>query len=409
MLVLTTVQADQLRRYSLPEYASVEIDIEPSIAADMHADGHVSVAPSVTTGFHAVTAKHKVGVLRYGDVELRIIPKVAVSRLLYLTTYTDDSGSWQELDTLLGAADDPLSALAHALAFHGEAALRPTPLQGYVTHEAAERRVRGRLLFDQQLSRRPGIHLPVELRYDEYEVNIVENRVLKTAIGIVERHVLDPSLARRLAHLRFRLDGVEPWPAGMSVPTFNFTRMNQRYRAALALARLILEQRSLEFPDQTQRGSAFLFNMNHIFESYVEAELRRELEGHGGRVDGQRKTHLDEADTVLMKPDVTWWSGDQCLAVIDAKYKRTTNGDFPNADAYQMLAYCTRLGLRRGVLVYADLGGGAGDSTIIRNAGVEIITTALDISGSIEELRSSAAALAGLVSESASTTSGVGS
>jgi 5-methylcytosine-specific restriction enzyme subunit McrC len=137
--------------------------------------------------------------------------------------------------------------------------------------------------------------------------------------------------------------------------------------------------------------------MNHVFENYVEAALRRGLEGRGGRVDGQRKTHLDEADTVLMKPDVTWWTGDQCLAVIDAKYKHTTSDDFPNADAYQMLAYCTRLGLRRGVLVYADLGGGAGNSTVIRNAGVEIVTTALDISGSIEELEESAAALADLV------------
>jgi 5-methylcytosine-specific restriction enzyme subunit McrC len=401
MCVLTTLQADQLRRYSLPEYATVEIDIDAAVAADMHADGHVSVAPSVTPGLYTVKAKHKVGVLRYGDVELRIVPKVAVSRLLYLAAFSDDFGSWQELETLLGAADDPLSALAHALAFHGEAALRPTPLQGYVTHESAEQRLRGRVLFDRQLSRRPGIHLPVELRYDEYEVNIVENRVLKAALRIVERHLLDPALARRLAHLRFRLDGVEPWPAGKSVPTFDFTRLNQRYRAALALARLILEQRSLEFPDQTHRGSAFLFNMNHVFEKYVEAELRRMLEGIGGRVDGQRATYLDEADTVLMKPDVTWWFGDHCRAVIDAKYKRTTSNDYPNADAYQMLAYCTRLGLRRGVLVYADLDGEAGDSTIIRHAGIEIVATSLDISGSIEDMRSGAAALAGLVSASA--------
>lgn len=399
--MLTTLQADQLRRYSLAEYASIEIDLEPAIAADMHGDGHVSVAPSVPPGSYTVKAKHKVGVLRYGDVELRIVPKVAVSRLLYLASHTDDSASWQELDTLLGATDDPLSALAHALTFHGEAALRPTPLQGYVTYEAAERRLRGRILFDQQLSRRAGIQLPIELRYDEYEVNIVENRVLKTALGLVERHLADPALARRLAHLRFRLDGVDPWPAGMSVPTFNFTRLNERYRAALALARLILERRSLEFPDQTQRGSAFLFNMNHVFEKYVEAELRRALQGCGGRVDGQRKTYLDETDTVLMKPDVTWWSGDRCLAVIDAKYKRTTSDDYPNADAYQMLAYCTRLGLRRGILVYADLDGEAGDSTIIRNAGIEIAVTALDISGSIEDLRSSVTALAGLVSASA--------
>ena len=215
----------------------------------MHADGHVSVAPSVTPRLYTVTAKHKVGVLRYGDVELRITPKVAVSRLLYLASYTHDPRSWRELDTLLDTTDDPLSALAHALAYHAEHALRPTPLQGYVTHEAAERRLRGRVLFGQQ-NRRAGIQLPVELRYDEYEVNIAENRVLKTALGVVERHFPDPTMARRLAHLRFRLDGVEPWPAGTSVPSFSFTRLNERYRAALALARLILEQRSLEYPDQ---------------------------------------------------------------------------------------------------------------------------------------------------------------
>ena len=167
-------------------------------------------------------------------------------------------------------------------------------------------------------------------------------------LNVVERHLPDPALARRLAHLRFRLDGVEPWSAGMSIPTFDFTRLNERYRAALALARLILKQRSLEFPDQTQRGSAFLFNMNHVFEKYVEAELRRALEGHGGRVDGQRETHLDEADTVLMKPDVTWWSGDHCLAVIDAKYKRTTSDDYPNADAYQMRSARPAAGSTRG-------------------------------------------------------------
>ncbi|WP_158412114.1 McrC family protein [Ilumatobacter nonamiensis] len=398
----TTLRADHLRQYSLSEYESVDIEIGPKVAADMHADGHVSVAPSLAPGFHTIKAKHKVGVLRYGGVELRIVPKVAVSRLLYLASYSHDSSAWEELDTLLGAADDPLSALAHALAYHGEAALRPTPIQGYVTHEEAERRLRGRVLFDRQLSRRAGIQLPIELRYDEYEVNVVENRVLKTAFGLVERHTPDPALSRRLAHLRFRLDGVEPWPTGMSVPAFHFTRLNDRYRASLALARLIVEQGSLEFPDRTQRGSAFLFNMNHVFEKYVEAELRRALESRGGRVVGQRQTFLDEADTVAMKPDVTWWSGDHCLAVIDAKYKRATSDDFPNADAYQMLAYCTRLGLRRGVLVYADLGDTIHDSTTIRNAGVEIVTTALDISGSIDDLRANVTALAKVVTAPAS-------
>lgn len=396
--VLTTTPADRLRRYSVAEYGSIDMQIDPPTASLMHAEGHVTVSPSTSPDLQTVKAKHKVGVLRYGDIELRILPKVSVSRLLYLASFADGLDSWQELDTLLGSVDDPFSALAHALTFHSEAALKPTPLQGYVTHATAEKHLRGRILFGEQISRRAGVQLPVELRYDEYEINIIENRILKTALGIVERHLRDPVLTRRLAHLRFRLDGVDPWPVGMKIPIMNFTRMNERYRPALALARLLLEQRSLEFPDQSHQGSAFLFNMNHVFETYVESELRRTLQPRGGRIDGQRVTHLDVGDSVVMKPDVTWWSGDHCRAVIDAKYKRTVNDDYPNADAYQMLAYCTRLGLRRGVLVYADLDGHSNHSTTIRNAGIEIVVTALDIGGSIEDLRSSAAALADLVS-----------
>lgn len=125
--------------------------------------------------------------------------------------------------------------------------------------------------------------------------------------------------------------------------------------------------------------------------------MRRALESRGGRVDGQRETYLDEADTVLMKPDVTWWSGNRCIAVIDAKYKRSARDDYPNSDAYQMLAYCTRLGLRRGVLVYADVDGQPGAPTIVRNTGIEIVTTALELGGSIDDLQSSGNALAALV------------
>jgi 5-methylcytosine-specific restriction enzyme subunit McrC len=39
--------------------------------------------------------------------------------------------------------------------------------------------------------------------------------------------------------------------------------------------------------------------------------------------------------------------------VIDAKYKQLVDARFPNADAYQMLAYCAGLGQERGFLVYA--------------------------------------------------------
>jgi len=64
--------------------------------------------------------------------------------------------------------------------------------------------------------------------------------------------------------------------------------------------------------------------------------------------------------------------------VFDAKYKvDDAAGRYPNADLYQMLAYCTVLGLPRGWLVYA--GGGRPLERLVRNTGIRIVEWPLDL------------------------------
>lgn len=63
---------------------------------------------------------------------------------------------------------------------------------------------------------------------------------------------------------------------------------------------------------------------------------------------------LDEEMRLRLKPDLTWWAGGTLRAVVDAKYKALTDDRFPNADAYQMLAYCKGFNVSSGTLVYAQ-------------------------------------------------------
>jgi 5-methylcytosine-specific restriction enzyme subunit McrC len=65
-------------------------------------------------------------------------------------------------------------------------------------------------------------------------------------------------------------------------------------------------------------------------------------------------------------------------AVADAKYKAGKRGDYPEADLYQMLAYCTALGLGEGHLVYAK-GAAAHAAHRVRHAGIVIHQHALDL------------------------------
>ena len=383
-----------MRSITVAEHAAIDVELDAALAAAIHADGHLSVSPS-RSGRYRLKAGNSVGIVHYADLEVRIVPKVPIERLLYLAAHGKFDSGWYDLEARLARVADPRSALAHVMVWHAERALRPTPLQGYRTVESSERHLRGRVLFDRQLARRAGVAIPVELRFDEYDLDIVENQVLLAALQRVASTADDPLLLRSLRRSCRSLDSVTPWPSSRPVPEIPWTRLNQRYRPAIRLARLLLEHGSLESGGGGVDGRAFLIDMPRVFEAFLTAGLTDALARHGGEVQAQHVTALDEGAAITMKPDITWWHGDRCRAVIDAKYKRVRNASYPNADAYQMLAYCTRLGVPEGWLVYADLDGSAPVSQVVRNAGVTIHVESIDLGGAIEGVESSVLELAG--------------
>src|ERR1039457_4770631 len=118
--------------------------------------------------------------------------------------------------------------------------------------------------------------------------------------------------------------------------------------------KLVLRATSVEHESGTVAVNGFLLDMPRLFEDFVTVALREALESaYGGRVDDQDQNHFDEAGQVRLRPDIVWKVRGSAVAVIDAKYKAEKPAGYPNADLYQLLAYCTVLGLRRGHLVYA--------------------------------------------------------
>lgn len=79
-----------------------------------------------------------------------------------------------------------------------------------------------------------------------------------------------------------------------------------------------------------------------------------------------------------MVPDLVWYRGGKPLAVVDAKYKVERVAGYPNVDLYQMLAYCTALGLPVGHLVYAK-GNEMEQQLVVRGSGVQLHAHALDL------------------------------
>lgn len=346
---------------------------------------------------HWLMPNGRVGAVRFDDLQVDVTPnqKLDVTHLMFLLGYAKDPGF--RPDSVVGEAHGDLwPAMAQSLAASVERALRMGVLQGYTSEQQALLTVRGRVAFDDQIRRRPGHTVPIEVRYDDFSPDIAENQILLAAIHLmlgVPR--LDSEMRRRLLHLGARFVGVKRLVPGTPTPRWQPTRLNERYHAALGLAEVLLRHASTRASATGVTMSAFVVVMWKVFEDFVTTALTEALAAHPGHSSPQLPVYLtgagdwsegrtgrgqeDPHGDVLMNVDVVHVDGSGAPDVVfDAKYKlASSTGRYANADHYQMLAYCTALGVPTAWLIYA--GGGADIRRKIKNAGVEVVTTPLNL------------------------------
>lgn len=343
-----------------------------SISPSMDKQGHYDLKPASV-----------IGAIEIGRLQIQISPKISVQHLFFLLSYSLDPKWWRT--TTFAFPPDASLYEAVVVAFLNvlEGALRGGLLHGYRNVQDVLPTIRGRIRIDEQLRRRFGLAPPVEVRYDEFTEDIEENRLLRAAL----RRVSDVPF--RLADTRQRVRRAEFLLQNVQVgeyhpkqlPDILYTRLNERYRLPIELARLILQATSIDTGSGAVRSAAFLIDMNWVFEKFVVVALREAL-GLSAQTLAQggqgHKFWLDEDFRVPLKPDISWWESGTCCFVGDAKYKRATPDYMPNADLYQLLAYCVATGLPSGMLIYAA--GECKDVVhLVRHAGKELHVVSLKL------------------------------
>ena len=333
-----------------------------------------------------LTPSSTVGAVEVGDLSVLIEPKIGIRQLLSLACYAIGKVRFQAKDFDLPEESALPDALALALAKAARQAFSRGLLHGYRTEEEALLTVHGRIRFDEQIRRRPGMLLPIEVRYDEFTDDILANQLVKAAAHRLGRMPLrSPEARRGLGWVAGMLDNVSlrEWPPN-AVPEVAFDRLNEHYRNVVTLARLVLRHGSFESRRGDVRASGFLMDMNKIFQEFVTVALREKLEISEREFGERQICSLDEGGRIHLKPDLVWQDSGRCVFVGDAKYKRI-DGSVPNADLYQLLAYTTALRLPGGLLVYAK--GEREPATYkVRLSDKRLEVAALDLSGALEDV-----------------------
>lgn len=364
-------------------WATDSFEISDEVASAIAQSGIAAVSQPPGTTAWTIAPGSNVGVVAGDQWALEVAPRLSIPRMMFLLTYALDPKGWRE-DTIAVEQDTNLfAAIANGFASSALRAVNPAPLCGYRNTRESSVSLRGRVLFGEQISRSKGLPIPIETEFDEFTEDIPENQMLCGAALCLLSLPLIPTRTRgELEHLLFSLDGVQPTLPSADVSRPVVTRLNEHYSGALALSELILRAGSVRAELGSIDFTSFVFDMNKVFEDFLAIALGDALERHGGEVISQYSGEtLDVERRIRLKPDLLWRekSGGSWLGAIDAKYKRLESTAFPNADAYQMLAYCTACKLSSGFLVYAQDETAHARAHSIRNSDVLIRVEAIDV------------------------------
>jgi 5-methylcytosine-specific restriction enzyme subunit McrC len=350
-----------------------------------------------------LTPKSRVGTVVLPSLRLLIRPKAGMRNTLYLlaSAFRVD---WSD-DRFPYDTDDLALAIGWWLDREVERAARWGLVHDYVDRRELLTTIRGRVAFERQLAARPGLRIPIECTFQDYSEDTPLNRVLKAAhYALLRMPGLDVDLARRLRHrARLVLGGVRKVDyAPGALPEIPQRGVHREWEAALGIARLILSELTIRDAPGTIDALAFTVDMNVLFQHYVTAVTRERAAAAGCVLEAGRVRALTTGGTradgaavpaVTIKPDLVLIRDDAPVAVSDIKYKLPGGGaGWRPSDAYQLIAYCVRLGLAQGLLVMC----GARPLSVSQlvDAPLALATIGVDLSGTPAQILAQARAAA---------------
>ncbi len=430
-------------RIELREYGCAVLPLTDEQAVALNrVDGgqHLTVEPAEQPSHWQIRAHHYVGSINVAGLQVLVRPKIPLRNLFLLLEVGLHERDWRDEAVRFETTGDLLPAVVSFFARTTETTLARGLYHSYREQRDRLVALRGRIDIARQLAQ-PGVAIPTACRFTEFTVDLIENSYLKAAVSRSLRVAgVQPVDRRRLMQHLVTLEDVGDVPhRHTDDDRVVFTRLNEHYKPALRLARLVLANLTLQDAVGETQASSFMLDMNDLFERFVTERLQRELRGRLD-VKGQHVDHLGrERDShgkerkLEIKPDLLFQAADSPRFVADIKYKLTDEAaGGRHADYYQLLAYTTALDLPEGVLIYCldanrpddpdvdDDGSTAGfpgtqvpasskraaatSSVRVRHVGKVLHTYALDLSGTADDVAKNVRELADWIARRAAAT-----
>ncbi len=348
-------------------------------------------------GHDRITVGHHVGYVEVGQLAIEILPKVdrtpargadatpwrnGLLRMLHSAT-----GIRLEAPTAASqrAGRSPLIELIAVRFLNDvERLVREGLAKGYREDERNCTAFRGRLLVQQNLRENVARDDRFYVRYVTFDSDMVLNRVIQETLRVLGLRRLSAGTAFRVAACRAGFPDVQ----GLRVDAGTFDRLPKgrtaaRYRDALILARLLLEENAPVLRAGTAPVFALLFDMELLWERYVAAAFRSHA-ANRWRIRTQLSRSLWRSGSARrhVRPDIVVEDAvtGQIVLIADTKWKLIDDGLPGDDDLKQMFVYNELFRAPRSLLLYPrGTTSGHGREGVYSVGGHECSTTHLGL------------------------------
>lgn len=335
----------------------------------------------VSIGFNSIKFNNFVGILRFNDLVIEVLPKIysadssVLSRneiyknMQFMMEYSDEV-SLRNLDFMDYGKMDTGAFLDFFVHIFLEN-LRDNLIRGmYKSYNLVIENLnylKGRLVIPLNIQHNTSYN-KFYCEYDDYSQDNIVNQILKSVCSSMY-NVTDSEQNKSLANeiLLLFSDVSDVRVTVEDFQLIKWDRTIQQYEVVLYMAKLYIQNLIIDLDDMREENHynfIFTIDMNKLYETFIYnviADKREQIFEKTLKVESQQaKVHLiyDMSNKGYMKliPDIIVRENNQIKYVIDTKYKKLLHNKrrhgVKESDLYQMFGYYQKLNPRKVILLY---------------------------------------------------------
>ena len=322
---------------------------------------------------HGIKANSWVGVIKYKNLHLEILPKfisagvnnenkisedkrsIILKNLIFMLSYTKKLDIKTNDSAKLSTEKNPfIEILIREFATSLFESLKRFTPKRYVREEENLNYLKGKIKFSENIRYNCTNEAKFYCEYDEFSENNLLNQLflfVSTCLYNISNSSYNKKTLKFIinyySHISFvRFDKFK-------ARKIKLTRNQELFKKPFKLAKMFVEQTSVDLSKNKFENITLVWDMNKLFEEFVYEILKRQTSLSVSAQKGKRL--LKNVDSKIRNTYVDILITEPQKIVVDTKYKELQSiKDFDNKDAFQVITYCLLHNTNKAVLIYPE-------------------------------------------------------